>query len=189
MGQIHRNFSELESHTSAIKARNLGLGVKMKTLIAKVLIAGLAIAGIGMTSATASESSDVTVVVMAPADALASYDTVLASYESALAVYETSTKTRADYKVLRESFKPLREAFRKANKSIEKNFKANVKVAKQARHAALAVATSSVEKTAARATFALALAAHATDRDALLADLGELPTLPQKPAGGKGKNR
>jgi hypothetical protein len=187
VGQIHRNFSELESHTSAIKARNLGLGVKMKTLIAKVLIAGLAIAGIGMTSATASESSEVTVVVMAPADALASYDAVLASYESALAVYEASAKTKADYKVLRDSFKPLGNAFRKANNAIEKSFKANVKVAKQARRAALAAAPSSVEKSAARATFVLALAAHSDDRDALLADLGDLPTLPQKPAGGKGK--
>jgi len=177
------------ANTSAVRANILNQGVKMKTLIAKVLIAGLAITGIGMTSASASESSDVTAVVVAPADAISSYDAVLASYESALATYDASAKTRADYRVLRDEFKDLVKAFRDANKAIDKNFRANVKVAKQARHAALAVAIDSVEKTAARAAFAVALAVHAGDRDVLLADLGELPSLPGKPQGGKGKNR
>lgn len=189
MREIHRIFPESKTDTSPVKTNTLTQGVKMKTLIAKVLIAVLAIAGIGMTAATASETGDVTSVVVAPVDALASYDAALATYESALATYEASSKTRADFRVLRKALNPVERAFRLANKSIEKNFKANVKVAKQARRAAIDVATSSVEKTAARAAFAVALAAHAADRDALISDLGELPTLPAKPAGGKGKNR
>lgn len=189
MREIHRIFPESKADTSPVKANILNQGVKMKTLIAKVLIAVLAIAGIGMTAASATESSDVTAVVVAPVDALASYDAALATYESELATYEASSKTGADFRVLRKAIRPVERAFRLANKSIEKDFKANVKVAKQARRAAIEVATSSVEKTAARAAFAVALAAHTADRDALISDLGELPTLPAKPAGGKGKNR
>jgi hypothetical protein len=76
-----------------------------------------------------------------------------------------------------------------ANKAIDKSFKASVKVAKQARRAAIDVASDSVEKAAARAAFAVALASSTADREALIADLGALPILPEKPASGKGKNR
>lgn len=161
----------------------------MKTLIAKGLIAVLAISGVGVTSASASEPTGVTSSVVAPADAITSYEAALASYESALATYDASAKTRAEYKVLKASFKQLERAHRVATKSIEKSFKANLKVAKQIRRAALSAATNSTEKTAARAEFAIALAALTADRDAQIAGLGVLPNLPVKPAGGKGANR